>query len=191
MLSSSDSSDVDSSDEFSDPPGCGTVGSSGKYFQPSKKPGGKSLNMFKNSSNLEPVKPSSFSNNSNKNILKSKTIVHSNVDNSSAGSSFLFNPISVGSSSSSGSSNSSNKRKLSEEDISNLINSTPSIHTSNTTTTSTISSTTSSNKPPAKKQRSSSSGQRTCKVCKKQHLDSQFARHVTTHLYQLWPEVDR
>eukprot|EP00090_Calanus_glacialis_P016060 TRINITY_DN25178_c0_g1_i1.p1 TRINITY_DN25178_c0_g1~~TRINITY_DN25178_c0_g1_i1.p1 ORF type:complete len:771 (-),score=256.66 TRINITY_DN25178_c0_g1_i1:123-2390(-) len=183
MLSSSDSS----SDGFSDPYGSASVGASGKYFQLSKKPGGHSQNMFRNNSHLEPIKPLGISNNSNKNILKSKTIVHTNVDISSAGSSSIFNPLSVGSSSSSGSSGSSNKRKLSEEDNSNITSNT------NTTTSNIVSTTTTttSNNPPAKKQRTSTSGQRTCKVCRKQHLDSQFARHVTTHLYQLWPEVER
>jgi len=45
--------------------------------------------------------------------------------------------------------------------------------------------------PPAKKSRTNNHGQILCKVCKKTQVEYQFAKHVTTHLYELWPEIER
>jgi len=45
--------------------------------------------------------------------------------------------------------------------------------------------------PPTKKARTSAHEQRMCRVCKKSQADFQFEKHLTTHLYELWPEVNR
>jgi len=45
--------------------------------------------------------------------------------------------------------------------------------------------------PPTKKARTTNHGYKLCKVCRKTQVEHQFSRHVTTHLYELWPEVER
>lgn len=45
--------------------------------------------------------------------------------------------------------------------------------------------------PPIKKARTTNHDQILCRVCKKTQVEYQFAKHVTTHLYELWPEIER
>lgn len=49
----------------------------------------------------------------------------------------------------------------------------------------------SSVQPDVKKARVTSQTERLCRVCKKSQPADQFEKHVSTHLYEWWPEVER
>jgi len=177
--SSGSSSDGNTSDSFSDPPGAAVVRSgsshSGNYFPASQKPGAHSQGSSNNSGNSTPGGVKKTPAWTSKDIIRNNSSVGNVKSNSASSSSSIFNPVN------SISSLGSNKRKVSDDDSKGSNN--LSAATSNLNQVNTV--------PTAKKPRMSSQDHKKCRLCQKSQFESQFVKHVTSHLYHLWPEVVR